>query len=331
MKFANEDQFVRWLKRKAPTMTQGMRLGIGDDGALVAPSPENELIVTNDMSIEDVHFSARLHPPEAIGHRALARSLSDVAAMGGTPRFALVALALSRQANHQWIELFLSGLLRLARRFRVAMLGGDTTWGARKTMVDIMVLGEVAAGKALLRSGARPGDQIYVAGEVGEAALGLSALRSDASHANSKVPNAVRAHLYPAPQCALGCFLAERRLATAAIDISDGLSTDLFRLCEASKVGASIQADAIPRPEMPSSGRWSPAQLLSFALNGGEDYKLLFTAPPAKAKKLPVSFRGTRLHRIGEISRSRALVLVDAAGHEKPLTPRGYDHFSRAR
>ncbi|MGH9325123.1 MAG: thiamine-phosphate kinase [Terriglobia bacterium] len=326
MKFASEEEFVQWLKARIPRKTRGMRLGIGDDAALIAPTSGAEFMVTNDMSIEGIHFLPRMHPPEAVGHRALTRPLSDVAAMGGRPRFAFVGLALSRRASYEWVELFLSGFWRLARRFRVTMLGGDTAWGAAKTMVDVVVLGDCPSGKALLRSGARPGDQVYVAGELGESALGLRALRT-----GRKAPDAVQAHLYPEPQCALGRFLRDRSLASAAIDLSDGLSTDLCRLCEASQVGARIVAEAVPYPRLPDSLHNSRAQLLSFALNGGEDYRLLFTASPGNAAKLPASFHGIRLFKIGEITRSRARTLVDADGEEKPLAARGYDHFGKSR
>ncbi|MGH9469938.1 MAG: thiamine-phosphate kinase [Terriglobia bacterium] len=323
--FRNEPEFVRWLERRTAARAPGLRLGIGDDAALIEPRPDAQLALTTDLSVEGIHFSRRLHPPGSIGHRALARSLSDIAAMGAVPRFALLSCALSRRADRQWVESFFGGFLRLARRFKVAVLGGDTARGGARTMIDVAVLGEIPKGNAMRRSGARAGDQIYVAGPLGFSALGLRLLRSGETRDRGITQRAIRAHLYPEPQCALGCFLAEERLASAAIDVSDGLSSDLARLCESSGVGAVLFAEKIPGPA--PFGPWTARHMLSLALNGGEDYVLLFTARPSA--KLPSSYRGITLSRIGEVTAARARVLVEPGGKQKPLAPHGYDHFSR--
>ena len=204
------------------------------------------------MSIEGVHFTRRLHPPEAVGHRALARSLSDVAAMGGVPRYALVSLAISKGATREWVSAFYRGMLALARRFGVELIGGDTARVAERTFIDVLAAGEVPRGRALRRSGARMGDQIYVSGRLGLSALGLRLLRSrrggSPPPAEATAREAMHHHLYPIPQCALGRFLSERRLASALMDLSDGLSTDLARMCAASGVGARLWAEKIPGP-----------------------------------------------------------------------------------
>ncbi|MGH9343489.1 MAG: thiamine-phosphate kinase [Terriglobia bacterium] len=320
--FDSEDEFVAWLRRNRQVDPTGLRLGIGDDASLVQPSAGQEMILTADLSIEGVHFLRDRHPPGAVGHRALARSLSDVAAMGGRPRFALVSLALSDQVDRLWVETFYRGLLGLAARFGVALVGGDTSLSAKAVMADVTVVGEVARGRALLRTGARPGDAIYVAGTLGLSAAGLKMLRS---RSKLRATAALRAHLYPEPQCRLGEFLSKKRLASAAIDISDGLSLDLARLLGASNVGGLIAEGKIPVPPV---SRRDPTTI-SLALNGGEDYKLLFTVPPAKIPLLPASFEGIRLYEVGRVCGKEHGILIEGRKGTRQLIPGGYDHFRR--
>ena len=179
--FQNEADFITWVRQRSPRRTAGLTLGIGDDAALVQVSPAQELILTTDMSIAGVHFLEDLHPPRAVGHRALARSLSDIAAMGGTPRFALLSLAISRHAGRAWLEGFYGGLFALARRFSVALIGGDTAVTTGPTTADVVVTGEVPRRQGLLRSGARAGDGIYVSGRLGLSALGSALAAGPAS------------------------------------------------------------------------------------------------------------------------------------------------------
>jgi thiamine-monophosphate kinase len=339
--FRNEEEFVALIRSVAALegghprerrveRKKGVELGIGDDAALVTARKGHDVILTADMSIEAVHFSRRLHPPAAVGHRALARSLSDVAAMGGVPRYALVSLAISRGVERHWVSEFYGGMQRLGSRFDVQIVGGDTAIVPGRIFIDVLVAGEVPKGKALRRSGARAGDQIYVSGVLGLSALGFHLLKNKGSRlprsAKAAAREAIQAHLHPEPQCALGRFLSERRLASAAMDLSDGLSTDLARLCAASGVGARLWAAKIPRPELP--GAATPLQL---ALDGGEDYQLLFTVPPRKAPRLPRRFQGRDLHPIGEIEASRGIRLVMPEGKAVRLEPAGWDHFRQAR
>jgi thiamine-monophosphate kinase len=327
--FKSEFEFTRWLAKKSGGKTRGLRLGIGDDAALVEPRPGFEWIVTADLSIEQVHFSAQRHPPEAVGHRALARSLSDVAAMGGAPRFALISLAISTRVSRRWVEAFLSGVLRLARRYKVKLVGGDTALHSGPTVADVTVLGEVPRGQALLRSGAKPGDSLFVGGELGYSALGLRLLKSKAASRSLSEQKAIRAHLYPDPQCQLGAFLGSRRIASSTIDLSDGLSTDLNRLAEASRAGARVWADRLPKPVFRDVNH-SRSSGLSLALHGGEDYKLLFTVPAARVERVPKRFKGTRIYQIGEMQAARLGVQIVENGKALPLEAAGYDHF-RAR
>lgn len=325
--FKSETEFVAWLSRTNPASSGGLRLGIGDDAALIRPARGRDLILTADLSIEGVHFSETIQPPESVGHRALARSLSDIAAMGGTPRYALVALALSEKTDRKWTERFYRGFFRLARRFEVALIGGDTSVKCGRVVVDVTVVGDVPGGAALVRSGARPGDSIFVAGTLGLAAAGLRTLRSGSTPGRS---SAVRAFLFPEPQCRLGEFLSMNRLATAAIDLSDGLSLDLARLLRASGVSARIHADSAPAPGLRGKRRRSRKQALSFALSGGDDYKLLFTVSPRQISCVPEKFENIRLFRIGEVcDGSAGEVWIEEDGRVRQLRETGYDHFRR--
>jgi thiamine-monophosphate kinase len=326
--FRSEAEFVRWLQKGSATRARQVSLGIGDDAALVRLGRGHDLVLTSDLSIEGVHFLRRLHPPRSVGHRALARALSDIAAMGGTPRFALISLALSKQGEtRNWVEGFYAGVRSLASRAGVAIIGGDTALVSCQSFADVVVAGEVPRGAALLRSGARPGDQIFVSGWLGLSALGLRMLKS--GRIGSPLAKAIHVHLYPFPRIELGRFLSEKRLASALMDLSDGLSTDLARLCDASGVGAALWSSQIPRPNGSLDGRLSDAAALNLALNGGEDYELLFTVRPGKVSRIPARFRGLPLRRIGEIRPSKGLCLVHPDGTSRALEPGGYDHLRK--
>jgi thiamine-monophosphate kinase len=297
-----EVEIVERIRRLAALPRgRGLVLGIGDDCAICRPrGAAEDLLFTTDMLVEGVHFLPATHRPEDIGWKALARGLSDIAAMGGEPRFCLVSLAVAGPSGGEWIDAFYRGLLRLARRERVALIGGDLARGPH-SMCDIVVCGAVPLGQALRRSGARPGDAIFVSGALGGSALGLE----------RGAGRAWRRHLHPEPRLALGRFL--RRLgSTAAMDLSDGLSLDLHRLCRASRVKAEIGAPPI-----------YPGATLRQALDGGEDYELLFTTPPRAA--VPPAFEGLPLTRIGTMRRGPPSVELDGA----PLPQRGWDHFRK--
>lgn len=334
--FLSETGFVSWLRAQVPERTRSLKLGIGDDAALVAVRRNKGLILKADMSIENVHFKRHLHPPRAVGHRALARPLSDVAAMGAVPRFALVSLAISDRESREWVEEFYGGLLSLAARFGVKLVGGDTAVVSGRTLIDVIVTGEVEPGRELRRSGAQPGDQIFVSGSIGAAALGLRLLRLEARRASPQTlkhkpdgaswAKALRAHLYPEPCCKLGRFLVATKLASAAIDLSDGLSTDLGHICKASGAGAQVWEELLP---LPPHSRYPYRTLLALALHGGEDYQLVFTVPRRKAGQVPEAIANLPLRRIGEIRSSRDIVLVGRDGKRLPLRPQGYDHFLR--
>lgn len=326
--FVNESEFVRWLRARSRSRPVGVGLGIGDDAAVVRMTCGRDCLLTTDLCIEGVHFLSRWHPARAIGHRALARSLSDVAAMGGTPRFALVSVAISRRTSRSWVEAFYAGMGALARRSGVAVMGGDTAVVTGKTLVDVIVIGEASRGQFVTRSGARPGDGLFVSGRLGLSALGLRLIRKG-EVCGRLGRQAVKAHLYPEPRLDLGRYLASRRLASSLMDLSDGLSTDLSRLCQASGVGAQVWAAKLPAVGGGGEVPLSPQHALELALHGGEDYELLFTIPRRQASKLPSRQRGLPLNRIGLITRRKEILLVLPDGKRPRLEPGGYDHFQK--
>ncbi|MGD1108382.1 MAG: thiamine-phosphate kinase [Terracidiphilus sp.] len=348
--------------RAAQTPTPELRLGIGDDCAILRPAPGEELAVTTDLSIAGRHFRLDWHPAESVGHRALARGLSDLAAMGARPVAAFLSLAVPRNlaqkpkarnargaqnasaAREAWIDRFLDGFLALAQEHQVPLAGGDL---AQSTLAvaDVVLTGAIPQGEALLRSGARPGDLIYVTGSLGAAAAGLHHLAKLAAafkrarprpkpsalpHIPPRFMALLTPHLYPTPRVAQGLWLAHNAMATAAIDLSDGLSTDLAHLCAESGVAAELDAAALP---------FAPGANPAKALNGGEDYELLFTAPPAA--RVPSSIEGVPVTQIGRIvgahegaarkataqSSAPPITLITPKGAVS-LTPQGWQHFS---
>jgi thiamine-monophosphate kinase len=320
----SEANLIRKLRGIAPQsqIGNGIALGIGDDAALFAPRPGYQTILTCDWFLEGTHFLRDKHPADVVGWKCLARAVSDIAAMGGKPRCFLLSLALPGAGR--WLNGFLGGLRRAARKFGCPLAGGDTT-RRREISMNLTVVGDVRSGQAILRSGARTGDIIYVSGRLGEADLGLRLLRR--GDRINKKDAALRKHLYPLPRLELGQWLAQHRLASAMMDVSDGLSSDLPRLCAASGVGARIEAANIPGVDVPAQRSAKVFDALDLALNGGDDYELLFTVRPGKARPLPRSFQGTPLTPIGVITAQRSLRLVDLGGREQPFHAGGWDPF----
>ena len=305
-------------------------LGIGDDAAILKPRRGRELVISSDFLIEGVHFLSS-YPPKAIGYKALARAVSDLAAMGAEPLGFLLNLALPSGRTGQWLGGFLSGVNDAARKIRILLIGGDLAT-FEKAAVCVVVLGDGKPGRLIRRQGARPGDLIYVSGKLGAARLGLEIIRQRQDKRRD-APLLVAPHYYPQPRLKLGAWLADQRLATAMMDISDGLSIDLARLCEASQVGAILNAERLPIVGIP--GQWrrrlnlAASEAQNYALNGGDDYELLFTVPKRQVGKLRHPPGGIPLTCIGEITKSEDLVLVDSKRQASLLKPKGWDHFQR--
>src|SRR5258707_12674433 len=308
---------------------QSVALGIGDDAALFQPKRGHETILTCDWFLEGTHFFRKKHPPDAVGWKCLARALSDVAAMGGTPRCFLLSLALPETHTGRWLDLFLGGLRRASRKFQCVLAGGDTRRRDR-ILINITVVGEVRAGSAVLRSGARADDILYVSGRLGEAELGLQIVRRTKGAVSKNNP-LTRKHLYPEPRLALAQWLVKKGLATAMMDLSDGLSSDLPRFCTASAVGARLEKAKIPQIQTPEVAVRHGRDPLQLALHGGDDYELLFAVPLSKAKLIPETFRGVRLTAIGKITRKRQLMLLEENGRARKLMPCGWDPFRKTQ
>ena len=314
--------------RAARTRTSAVRMGIGDDCAVLRPRAGYEICVTTDFSLEGRHFQREWHPPQSVGHRCLARGLSDLAAMGAEPLAVFLSLAVPARTPASWVDGFLEGLLALARRYRVPLAGGDTAESPDRIGADIVAVGQLPNRAARLRSGARPGDTLYVTGALGGAAAELRALAAKPAKFRKLMRAATEEvhphpHLYPQPRLEAGQRL--RRIATAMIDISDGLSTDLAHLCRASGVAAEIDEGALP--VHPLALRNPDA--IRLALHGGEDYELLFTAAPAT--RVPRRIGAVPVTRIGTVRRTRRgtplLIIRTRDGQTSSLEAKGWEHF----
>jgi thiamine-monophosphate kinase len=318
-----EKKLIQQIRRAARVGAAVVK-GIGDDCAVLRVPGGHEVLITTDFSIEKVHFRRDWHPPEVVGWRCLTRGLSDIAAMGGEPLAAFLSLAVAGDVPQKWVDRFLRGLLELAKEFGISLAGGDTAQSAGGIQADIVVVGSVPRGKAVLRSGAKVGDAIYVTGELGGAAAELGRRREAKSVGN--LGRAFRASrdskCYSRPQArvAVGRWLRERGVASAMIDLSDGLSTDLEHICQESHVGAEIDAEAIPRAWVGKE-----AVGLDLALHGGDDYELLFTSGAA----VPGEITGVRVTCIGRVGRFAGMRLV-VDGKARRLKAAGWEHF-RAR
>jgi thiamine-monophosphate kinase len=326
---AGEREWVRWLQTAAqPRRDAGgrraVRLGIGDDAAILRFAAGEDAVVTTDLFLEGVHFLRARERAADCGYRCASRALSDLAAMGARPAALFVSLALP-PASGAWGRQFFRGLLAAARQAGAELAGGDLAASPRGVLADIVGLGAAPRGRALTRAGARPGDRLFVSGRLGLAAAGRAWVQGGARRgAKREMPPAAAIARFRRPRARweLGMALAAQRLATAAMDISDGLSLDLARLCAASGVGAVVDAARLPHLPGP--------QGLRHALAGGEDYELLFTVPARNTARLRrLHPAGVALTEIGEITAQPGLWLRPASGPPRPLAARGWDHFQR--
>jgi len=336
----SEDQLVNRVAKAIPSQIapvsgrlagQSLRLGIGDDSAVISPAGRTDWVVSCDAFLEGVHFVPNWHPADSVGYKSLIRATSDLAAMGARPRLFLLTLALPASRAGSWLDRFLTGMGRAARQLGMRLAGGDTT-KFLKVSISITALGEIPRGRAVTRSGANPGDLIYVSGRLGGAQLGLELVRNGFSK-EKRYSRLLQPHLYPTIRIELGAWLAENRVASAMMDISDGLSTDLHRLCKSSGVGARLDSRSIPCTEIPSKIRKllrnSDLDPLHLALDGGEDYELLFTVPPKKVERLREAPAFSELTAVGEVTGNGEFVVVSLDGHQRRLRSRGWDPFRR--
>jgi thiamine-monophosphate kinase len=328
---------IEQIRRDFATTSSAVKLGIGDDCAILRPPSGCEVLVTTDFTLEGRHFRRDSHPPESVGHRCLARGLSDLAAMGATPLAAFLSLALpstmlTEAAGRTWTTRFFNGLRALAELHGVPLAGGDTSEspGGKNALIlaDIVLIGSAPRGRALRRSGAFAGDTLYVTGQLGGAAAELTTLSGRSRRTANLKTTDDHPHLFPEPRLDVGEALQRRGLATACIDISDGLSTDLAHLCRASGVNAEIEQESLPIH--PLAAKLGERSALHAALHGGEDYELLFAAPSGR---MPSSLAGVPLTRIGTLKARRTgqplMTLLAPNGSRTELKPGGWEHFSK--
>jgi len=308
-----EFEFIQNIKKKYSLEK------VGDDCAVLPKNRWTDQVITADLLVEDIDFRLEWTTPEFLGHKALAVSISDVAAMGGEPKWAMLSVGMPENLwNSDFINRFYKGWFALAKEFGVELVGGDVSRTPDLIVIDSIVGGEVPKGKAIMRSGAQVGDAIYVTGELGGAAAGLSQLENGVANA----PDLIAKQLKPMPQIDIAKLLQTLGVIHSMIDISDGLSSDLAHICDASGVGAKIHAGRLPIDAALIS-QFGEEQSLDFALNGGEDFELLFTAN----KKTFLPPRSVKISKIGEITSDVGNIELISNGHTEVLRPKGYRHF----
>ncbi|HEY3580702.1 MAG TPA: thiamine-phosphate kinase [Pyrinomonadaceae bacterium] len=326
----SEFEFIDSLRRRFST-------AIGDDAAVFQTAAGKETVITADLLIEDIDFRRTTAPPGLLGHKALAVSLSDIAAMGARPRWSLISIGVPEDVwETEFVDQFYEGLTSLANRYDVKLIGGDTSRTPDKIVIDSIVIGECNLGQAVNRVGAQTGDQIFVTGSLGGAAAGLRLIERGAHLAeqnladedSQKIDHVLLRQLRPDPRVGWGMVLGEERLATSMIDISDGLSSDLNHLCRESSVGALIESSLLPIDhqvvELCGRRALDPLQL---ALHGGEDFELLFTVKPGDVARLPRRVDGVGLTRIGEVRKEGDGVKISEGSRVWELNPGGWKHF----
>ncbi len=328
-KAPGELQLIERIRTRASASSPSVLLGIGDDCAILKPPPGHELLVTTDFSLEGRHFRRNWHSPASIGHRTLARGLSDLAAMGAKPLAAFLSLALPKSAarNTLWLDGFLDGLLALANAHHVPLAGGDTSESpSDHILADIVLIGSAPAGRALRRSTARPGDLLYCTGALGGAAAELAALAAAPRKFRTASSSGDHPHLFPQPRLKIGQTILNKGLISSCIDLSDGLSTDLAHLCTASNVAAEL--DLAQLPLHPLAAKLDDRAQINALLHGGEDYELLFTAAPTT--KIPRSIANIPITRIGRILKPRKnqpQMSLISDGLRFELQPHGWEHL----
>ena len=333
----SEFDFINSLRQRVASSNQSIVTGIGDDAAVFRSGPGKETVVSTDLLVENIDFRRTTTPPYLLGHKALTVSLSDLAAMGARPLWSLISIGVPEDVwQSDFIDRFYDGLMDLANRYGVHLIGGDTSRTNEQIVIDSIAIGECSTGMAVKRTGASPGDQIFVTGSLGAAAAGLRLIERGAHLAeqnladedSQKLDHVLLRQLRPEARVGWGIVLGEERLATAMIDLSDGLSSDINHVCEASKVGALIDASLLPIDErvVELCGRRAldPLQL---ALHGGEDFELLFAVKPENVARLPRRVDGVEIKRIGTIQSASEGVKISEGSRIWDLKPGGWKHF----
>ena len=327
---AGERALIARIRERIPSPASSVVVGIGDDAAVLTPERGALQVLTTDALVEGVHFDFRFSTPADVGHKALAVNVSDIAAMGGQPSVALLSLMIPPALPLSTIDGLIDGLLALAAAERVALVGGNITQTPGPLVVDVTVSGQVRLRKLLRRSGARPGDLLYVSGTLGAAAAGLDWLSSGGWEGDEELAACAARHRRPEPRTRVGMLLGRLKAASACMDLSDGLADGVSQICAASGVGAVVDAEALPLA--PGVRRWFEGRgrdAVDAALTGGDDYELVFAVRPKLRGRLRAvgrESRGVSLTQVGELTKEPG-VRLRRGGHDVPL-PSGYQHFT---
>lgn len=333
MKFSEigEFGFIESIKKECIASFKGVIKGIGDDCAVFGPYSGRVLLFTTDMLVEDIHFLMDKITPYQLGWKAIAVNLSDIAAMGGRPLFILLSLGIPVEMNVELIQDIYKGMKDICEHYRVNILGGDTVASPDKLIINISLIGDAKKKEVIYRSGARPGDKVYLTGNVGDSAAGLKILKNDISPPHSIGSHFIKVHNEPKPLIETGRIIATSGLASAMIDLSDGLLSDLGHICKESGVGAMLFRSKIPLSSelklLASLANFNP---LDIALSGGEDYLLLVTVPEEKIQDLELLFKDKKpspLYLIGEIREKEGIGMVNDDGSIEEIVLRGFNHF----
>jgi len=331
MEDLGEFGFIRSIQDACLVSSSKLIKGIGDDCAVIGPYEDKVFLITTDLLLEDVHFILNKIPPDHLGEKAVSVNLSDIAAMGGTPRHLFVSLAIPKQMSAETMHAVYNGIKTACRRHDVNILGGDTSASPDRLMINVTVVGESHEKEVLYRSGAQPGDSIYITGTIGDSAAGLKLIKEDASAPEPLASALIEAHNRPSPFLKAGLTIARSRLASAMIDLSDGLVSDLWHICEASNVGARLIQSALPlSDELKKMAEINGLDPYILALSGGEDYRLLITVPKEnidRFQKMIEESDKCPIFHVGEITGDNGIGIILPNGMKDRLDITGFDHF----
>lgn len=326
----NERELIEYIRQLMGAEAEGLLLGIGDDCAVIEKDRETVWLLTMDTLIESVHFNCVWHPPELLGRKAVAVNVSDIAAMGGRPLFALLSLGLPADFSSEWAKQLGKGIAEACRQHGCLLIGGDTVCSPDKVMLTLTVIGEMKKEQVLCRHGAKPGDTIWVSGPLGWSAAGLDLLQAGKTQTDPEWRQFILAHLDPQPRVELGRFLAGTGLVHAMMDMSDGLATDLSHICKRSGVSARVEGDLLPAgAALVAAGKFLDQDPLRWMVSGGEDYELLFTTASADGEQLRqmTAAQGCMIHPVGMIKEGKGVALL-RGGIEEAISFQGFDHFN---
>ena len=325
--------FIRSIMNKCHFSSEKLIKGIGDDCAVIGPYEGKVFLITTDLLLESVHFILEKILPEHLGEKATAVNLSDIAAMGGNALHLFLSIAIPRSMRLETIHLIYRGIKTVCRRYKVNILGGDTSSSSEKLMINVTVIGEAPENEVLYRSGAKPGDAIYLSGTIGNSAAGLKLIKEELFAPDNLTSFLINAHNRPVPLLKIGRIIACSRLASAMIDLSDGLFSDLSHICEGSRVGARLIHNSLPlSEELKALSEINNFDPYKFALSGGEDYRLLITIPQKNIEPFQKLFKNHKpcpVYHVGEITKELGIKMIRVDGKEELLNDTGFNHFGR--